>query len=368
MVSGSYLEIDLPAVEHNVRELRRELGGGTALIPVLKGNAYGLGATALARFFGSFGFIDTFAVSQVQEGLQLRQAGIEQQILVMSLPLDTQLRAAAEAGLTLTLGSFRQFPIMRELARELGRRISVSLKLDTGLHRIGFLPEEAERLCSCLKEAADWIEIRDSFSHFSEAGSEKTALEEERFRRYLDCLRAAGIQPGMCHIASSATVESGDGCSFDAVRIGRRLLMDAPLEPDGRIREAVSLRSFVTDIRTRRADEPLSYGGTVKLDRDTRVGVLSIGYGDGLEPALAQVRAPVLVHGRRARLLACCMDQSLIDLGEIPCETGDEVTLFGHDGEGGFLSAQEFAGMIGCEGCDLTVRLTPRVERIYRRD
>ena len=103
------------------------------------------------------------------------------------------------------------------------------------------------------------------------------------------------------------------------------------------------------------------------LDRDTRIGIISIGYGDGLDPALADVQAPVLVHGLRAPLLSCCMDQSLVDLGEIPASPGDPVTLFGPDEQGVFLSAQEVAGMIGCEGVDLTARLTPRVERVYLR-
>ena len=101
------------------------------------------------------------------------------------------------------------------------------------------------------------------------------------------------------------------------------------------------------------------------LGADTRVGVLSIGYGDGLDPALARAQAPVLVNGQRAKLLACCMDQSFVDLGEIPCEPGDEATLFGHDRNGVLLPAQEVLGLIGCEGCDQTVRLTDRVERVY---
>ena len=97
----------------------------------------------------------------------------------------------------------------------------------------------------------------------------------------------------------------------------------------------------------------------------TRIGILSVGYGDGLDPALAAARAPVLVNGQRAVLLACCMDQSIIDLRDIPCQAGDEVTLFGHDRNGTFLSAQEVMAFIGAEGCDLTARLTDRVARVY---
>ena len=127
----------------------------------------------------------------------------------------------------------------------------------------------------------------------------------------------------------------------------------------------MSFRAYIADVRERRKGESLAYGGKLRLEKDTRVGVLSIGYGDGLDPALAQRQTPVLVNGQRARLLACCMDQSFLDLGEIPCEAGDEVTLFGYDRNGVLLPAQEVMSRIGCEGCDQTVRLTDRVERIY---
>ena len=152
---------------------------------------------------------------------------------------------------------------------------------------------------------------------------------------------------------------------FDAVRAGRRLVLDNPDRPTGTIREAVSFRAWLTDVRERRAGDTLGYDRRTILEKDTRVGVLSIGYGDGYDPALFAAHAPVLIRGRRARLLACCMDQSFVDLEDLDAEAGDEVTLFGYDGEGKLLPAQEVAGLIGCEGCDLTARLTDRVARTY---
>ncbi len=365
MMTNSYLQIDLHALQENIEQIRRELGPGVKLIPVLKANAYGLGAVTLGCFLSDLGGIDCFAVSHVAEGIELREAGLKQQILVMSLPLDTQVDAAVEHRLLLTLGSFRQFPILREAARKAGRKIPVSLKLDTGLHRIGFLPEEADRLIAELKQAEDVIEIRDTFSHFSDHSREQMELQSGRFRNILEKLRAAGIRPGLCHMASSASLETGEDVLFDAVRAGRRLLLDNPDRPTGGIREAVSFRAWLTDVRERKAGDTLSYDGKTVLEKDTRVGVLSIGYGDGVDPALFAAHAPVLIRGRRVRLLACCMDQSFVDLEDLACEAGDEVTLFGRDGEGNLLPAQEVAALIGCEGCDLTARLTDRVARTY---
>ena len=331
MTTNSYLQINLQALQENIEQIRRELGPAVKLIPVLKANAYGLGAVTLGRFLSDLGGIDCFAVSHVAEGIELRQAGLKQQILVMSLPLDTQVEAAVEHDLLITLGSFRQFPVLREVAWKAGRKIPVSLKVDTGLHRIGFLPGEIGRLITELKQAEDVIEIRDTFSHFSDHSKEQMELQCRRFRDFRDRLLAAGIRPGLCHMASSASLETGE----DVL------------------------------VRERRAGDTLSYDRKTILEKDTRVGVLSIGYGDGLDPALFAAHAPVLIRGRRARLLACCMDQSFVDLGDLPCEAGDEVTLFGHDGEGNLLPAQEVAALIGCEGCDLTARLTPRVARVY---
>ena len=365
ITSNSYLQIDLQAIKENIEQIGREIGPEVKLIPVLKANAYGLGAVTLGRFLSDLGGIDCFAVSHVAEGIELREAGLKQQILVMSLPLDPQVEAAVEHGLLLTLGSFRQFPILREAARKAGRTLPVSLKLDTGLHRIGFLPEEADRLITELKQAEDVIEIRDTFSHFSDHSREQMERQSRCFRDYLEKLHAAGIGTGLCHMASSASLETGENVLFDAVRAGRRLVLDNPDRPTGTIREAVSFRAWLTDVRERRAGDTLGYDGRTVLEKDTRVGVLSIGYGDGYDPALFTAHAPVLIRGRRVRLLNCCMDQSFVDLGDLDAEAGDEVTLFGYDREGKLLPAQEVAGLIGCEGCDLTARLTDRVARVF---
>ena len=191
------------------------------------------------------------------------------------------------------------------------------------------------------------------------------ARQNDCFASGLKKMILAGIDPGIRHISSSGSIEASGNYLYDAVRIGRALTLDNPVNPTGMIREAVSFRAYLTDVRNRKAGDTLAYGGKTALTKNTRVGVLSIGYGDGLDPALSKVHAPVLVRGQRAALIASCMDQSFVDLGEIDASPGDEVTVFGYDREGNFLSAQEVAGLLGVEGCDLTTELTQRVERIY---
>ena len=309
MKANSVLQVDCCAIKQNIVRIRQEIGPNTKLIPVLKGDAYGLGACALAQLCDLIGGIDTFAVSQISEGVELREAGIKQQILVMSLPLDFQLEEAIASDLVLTLGSFRQFPLLEDLSRKFRKKIPVSLKLDTGLHRIGFLPEETEKLCSALQDAREYLTIVGTFSHFSDTRKEKMKEQAACFDTFLCALREKGIDPGLCHISSSASIEASRDYLYDAVRIGRRLMLDAPNHPAGEIREAVSFHAYLADVKQRKAGEHLAYNERVTLQKDTRVGVLSIGYGDGLDPALADAHVPVLINGKRAVLLALSISE-----------------------------------------------------------
>ncbi|MBR1456496.1 MAG: alanine racemase [Oscillospiraceae bacterium] len=365
MLNNSYLLLDTDALAANARALQEEMRGAK-LVPVLKDDAYGLGAAAAARSLMTCG-IDTFAVSHVSEGLSLREAGIGATIWVMSIPLDFQVDAAAAADLTLTLGSFRQFEVLKAASQRAGKPLPIQLKLDTGLNRIGFLPEELPALAEHMRLSAPYLRCTGSFSHFADNCS--THMDEQfmLFQRMTEQLRALGVEPGLRHISSSASLEAAPAYNLDAVRVGRRLYMDSPTAPTGRIREVATLRAFLTDIRERKAGDTLSYAAAYRLPENATVGVLSVGYGDGLSLDLFERHAPVLVRGRRAKLLACCMDQSFVDLTGIPCQAGDEVTFFGYAEDGAYLSSQEVAGLIGAnEGCALTTALTARVARVVK--
>ena len=366
MKANSYLEINLETILENTLEIKKEIGEKTKLIPVLKSNAYGLGAVSIAKMLVENCAIDMISVSHAAEGVELREAGITCQIMTMSIPLDWQVREEAEFGLIIPFGSFRQFEVLKKTALELHRKVEVQIKLDTGLHRIGFTEDEIEQLCRLLLNYRDYIEIVGTFSHFYDDSPENMKRQAVCFQTDIEKIRRCGINPGICHISSSSSIEASDLYHFDAVRIGRRLYFDNPDKPAGRIREAASFRAYLTDIRLRKAGETLGYSGEFTLKKDCEVGVLSIGYGDGLNPALAKAKAPVLINGSRATLLCTCMDQSFVDLDGIACQPGDEVTLFGYDGAGNLLSSQMIASLVGnYEGCGLTNALTPRVERLY---
>lgn len=364
---NSYLLIDRAKLRQNARTILAQLGEGCMLIPVLKDDAYGLGMVPVARALCELPEITTLAVAHVSEGLCLRAAGIDREILVMGGALPFQLEAAVDAGLTLACGHAGFLTQLADTAARLGKRAKGQIKIDTGLHRIGFEAGELDALADELRACAAHVEITGAFSHFSDAGDEALNKKEyEAFTKALAYLKSQGITIPMAHMACSASSENWPQYDMDAVRCGRRLYMDRPDKPCGGILEVASFRAFITQVKKRPAGEKLGYGGAVTLDKESMVATVGVGYGDGLNKALFTIHAPVLAGGRRCKMLCCCMDQCMIDVTGTGCKVGDEVTFFGYDAAGSFLSSQEIAALVNRdEGCGLTSALSPRVARVY---
>ena len=364
---NSVLYIDLAELRRNAERILAALEPQTTLIPVLKDDAYGLGLIELARVYAGMERVPYIAVAHVSEGLLLRRAGIQTPILVMGSPLPFQLAAAVQAELTLTVGRVGSLSEIDKIAFEKKQYASIHVKIETGLHRIGVRP--GDELAAVIDEyrAAKNVRLTGTYSHFSDGDSAgQCRLQYDRFQAALEQLSAAGIAPGLRHISASAALERNPQYTLDAVRIGRRLYMDHPTQPDGGVRELASWRTYITAINELAAGETLGYSGAYTLPRDTTVAVLGVGYGDGLDMRLPQAQAPVLIRGCECPLLCCCMDQAFADVTGLDCCVGDEVTIFGYDRAGNFLSAQAQSNRIhGNEGCGFTSALTARVARVY---
>ena len=357
---SSALYVDMNIFNKNIQTLT---GRHRRIIPVLKSDAYGLGLLPIARALAQHSGIAMLAVAQVLEGAALRNGGIEQDILVLGGTLPRQWAAAAELGLTLTVTR----PGMVDELDRLGKPVKVHLKIETGLNRNGIRPgEELSGVIEELKRSS-YVNLTGTYSHFAQAEEWDRARcmeQKAEFDRALQQLSDAGVNVGLRHMGNSAAAEWLPEAEYDAVRIGRGLYMDAQDAPVGDISEVASWRASIVGLRYLPAGSRLGYGRGILLERDTRVAMVNVGYGDGLNHQVA-AGGPALVEGQTAHFLGCCMDQSFLDVGQIPCQVGSEVTLFGYDSQGNHLPSQEVARLCNDEGCGLTAALGSRVERIY---
>ena len=370
ILNNSALFVDRTVLRENIAAIESTLSSGTRIIPVLKGDAYGLGMAALAETLSPLPAVYGFAVAHAWEGIRLRHGGVTKDILLLGQPALSAVSAAAEADLTFTLGRLGLAERLAEESRRLGRRVKVQLKVDTGLHRLGVLPgEELAALLAEVRNTGETLALLGVYSHFADtADAAQCRAQYELYLRSLDQAERAGFSVGLRHICDSAGSEAYPEYHLDAVRLGRRLIMDNPVRPAGNIRDVASWRTTVTSVHGRCAGEKLGYGGSCTLRRDSRIAVIGVGYGDGLIPAWAERQAPVLIRGRRCPVLACCMDQAMVDVTDLDgtVGAGEEATLLGYDGFGNLLAAQEIAALTGAnEGCGITTAIPGRVARVY---
>ena len=367
---NSYLLVDLDRMCQNVEVILRELPQGVQLIPVLKDDAYGLGLVPVATTLLEFPKIRTMAVAHVSEGIALRRAGISRKIdiLVMGGIPNRMIRPAVDYGLTVAVGRLGLAHDLAQQAAAQGTTARIQVKIETGLHRTGLLP--GEELALFLQEYSRCqrlLEVTGAFTHFAYlSDKQRTPKQFEDYLAGPVQLEEGGVTLPMCHISASAATELYPQYHLNAVRIGRRLNWDHPNLPKKNIQETATWRTFVTNIRHLNKGEFVGYNGAYRVERDTAVATIGVGYGDGLNPEIVQKHGPVLVCGQKVPLLACCMDQAMIDVTGLPCHVDDEVTLFGWDRKGHFISSQEISKLAGDnEGCGLTSALTSRVARIY---
>jgi alanine racemase len=361
-------EVDLDAIRHNTRAL---LPNGAELMAVVKANGYGHGAVPVARAALEAG-ATWLGVALVEEGMDLRDAGIDAPILVLTEFPPGSEPAALACGLTPTLYTREGLRRLSAAARDdwPGARV-VHVKVDTGMHRVGVQPDEAAAFVRTAIEHGCTVE--GLWTHL--ATSEEVAnpfMDEqlERFRRVIEQVRDAGLpRPRYLHAANTGGVLAGSAAHHDLVRVGIGLYGIAP-GPDAaewtaeQLRPALTWRSRVAMTKRLPRGERLSYGRRYRLERASTVATVPVGYADGYSRLLAG-NASVLIGGRRMPVAgAVTMDQILVDCGDGPVEPGDEVVLLGAQG-GERIAAEEVAGWMGTIGYEVVCRIGERVPRIH---
>ena len=322
-------EIDLEAIRHNVRRLRRDLRGGVVLCAVVKANGYGHGAVPAARAALEAGAA-WLGVAAVAEAQELRAAGFTTPILVFGPMTGTELEAAVAAGADVVVWSA---PFLTS-ARRLGARVHV--KFDSGMGRLGVGAKETRALCAGAAQDGLLVGL---MSHFATADEADTTFFEEQLRRFTALAgELAALYPGLlCHTANSAAALRGPRAHFGMVRTGIAMYGLAPSNDDpfkDDLRPAMKLCSYVAGVRVAAPGDSVGYGRRFIADAPTRIGIVPIGYADGVSRLLTN-RGDVLVAGRRCRITGTIsMDQLTVRLPGDWGRPGDEVVLFGAAGDG----------------------------------
>ena len=356
--------IDLDAVRHNVRSMLPERAG---VLAVVKANGYGHGAVPVARA-ALDGGAAWLGVALVEEGIALRDDGIDASILVLTEFPPGSERDALAAGLTPSL--YTPGALERLAAAASGREVGVHVKVDTGMHRVGLPPEDALPFLGAVEGAG--LRVEGLWTHFAKSEDLTdpfTSAQLERFSEVLDAVRSAGFRP-LVHAANSAAAMSRPDTHFDLVRLGLAVYGLSP-GPDLRdrakalaLRPAMSWRSAVTMVKRVAAGERISYGQRYRLERDSTIATVPVGYADGYGRR-ASAKAHVLIRGHRYPVAGMItMDHLMVDLGDDPVETGDEVMLVGRQG-GLEVTADDLAAWIGTTNYEIVCGVSERVPREY---
>jgi alanine racemase len=357
------VEVDLEAVRHNVRRLKPP---GAELMAVVKADAYGHGDVHVARAALEAG-ATRLGIALVEEGIGLRESGIEAPILVLSEVPRGAERDALASGLTPTVYTRAGLDALANAAKARAAPVGVHVKLDTGMHRVGLWPpEDAPAFCRAVLDAG--LRLEGVWTHFATAEADEPTTREQlaRLLAAVEALKAEGIAPGLIHAANSAATILYPESHLDLVRPGGALygLAAGPGLAEG-LRPAMTLRSAVTLAKRLTAGERLSYGHRSTLERDAWVATVPVGYEDGY-PRLLSSRAEVLIGGRRHRVAGTVtMDQLLVDCGDLEPREGDEVVLLGAQGDER-ITAEELADLIGTIGYEIATAISERVPREYR--
>lgn len=368
-----YAAINLDGVAYNCMQMKQTLPEDTRMVIVVKADGYGHGAVPIARTVEPYDYVWGFGVATVEEGIELRKAGIYKPVLLLGSTFPEQYMDVVKHDLRPTIFQLSMARALSETAQSLGKTAFVHIAVDTGMSRIG-VADERESIGVILDIASQkGIEIEGIFSHFARADEEDRTFayaQLERFRHFLEEVRDAGIEPGLCHISNSAGIMGMEGAHMDLVRAGISIY---GLYPSTEIDYSLSLvpvmelKSHITYIKTVKKGTQISYGGTYTASSEMRIATIPVGYGDGYPRSLSG-KGYVLIRGHRAPILGrICMDQFMVDVTGIPDAAElDLVTLLGLD-EGESLTMEYLGELSGRFYYEFACGINKRVPRVYKR-
>ena len=364
-IHETMLEVDLDAVVHNFNFYKSQLNPNVKLVCMVKANGYGAGASEIAKTL-QYHRCDYLAVAIAGEGVSLRNEGISLPIIVLN-PEKNGFDELLTNDLEPEVYNFR---ILEAFIKESERRgvtnYPIHLKIDTGMHRLGFQYEDIEKLISTLKDQKG-LKVHSIFSHLSASESwifdDFTHKQISSFRNAADIIEKELNYPVSKHILNSAGIERFHDYEWDMARLGIGLYGISPSELKG-LRNVSTLKSTILQIKNIPQEESIGYGRKEILDHDARIATIRFGYADGLDRKFGNRLGKVLINGEYAPIVGnVCMDLTMVDVTDISAEEGDIAILFGEN-----LTVTELADSIGTIPYEILTSVSPRVKRVYVKE
>lgn len=362
----AWTEVNLSRVENNFKQLKKVLSPQTNVMAVVKADAYGHGATLVAKTLEASG-VNMFGIASVDEGIQLRSADIHAPILVLGPTPSWAIRSAVENNLEITIFTENHLKDCIHFAARLERNINVHIKVDTGMNRIGISYKEASSFINRVQESPG-ITVKGVFSHLACAEKPKeTDIQVERWNKVLSELDRI---PECLHFANSAGVLANHNIHYSMVRVGLQLYGLQPDLPGGvspiPLQQVLSLKGRINHIHTVTEGEGISYGYSYRVNKaEMKVATIPIGYADGVSRRLSN-QIVGCINGQKVNQIGnITMDQMMFDITDVPAvEVGDIILLLGED-EACSISIDEWAASLGTINYEIPCMLRVRLPRIY---
>jgi alanine racemase len=353
-------------LRHNLALIRQAIGS-TKIMAVVKAFAYGHGDVEIAGTACDAG-CEYLGVAFVEEGIRLRQAGIDVPILVFGAQLPPYLKMAVDYNLDLTVTSLEQLAYLKNLSSGNSKKIAVHLKIDTGMNRLGFPSGQFEEAYRMIGNHKRFL-LAGIYSHLSTADErDQTYLNWQiaRFSEIQAFVKANGKEDVLFHLANSAAIMKKPESYFDMVRPGIMIYGQPPspdFDLDWDLKPVLSLRSKLGLIKFIRKNEPISYGRRYYTKTDSYIGVVPVGYADGLNRGLTN-KADVIINNRKYPLVGTvCMDMIMVNLGKVlECKTGDEVIIYG-ESEDQQITIRDISKELHTIPYEITCSISARVPR-----
>lgn len=365
----AWIEIDLNSLAHNVKEIKALLAPQTSLMAVVKADAYGHGAEIVAKTVLKHG-ADWLAVATITEGIELRQANIDCEILILgAINSPEEIIEIAQWRLQPTICNSQQALLFSNTLSQLKTTLPVHLKLDTGMSRLGTNWQNSTEFVKLVKQLPN-LEVTSIYSHLATADDRDSTivkLQQQRFDRAIANLKAEGIVPPCLHLANSAGFLSDRSLHYDLARVGLALygLYPAPhLQEKIELRSVLQVKARITQVKTIPPGTGVSYGHQYISDRNIKIAVVSIGYADGVVRNLSN-KLQVIIRGQLVpQIGTITMDQLMLDVSEIAdLQPGEIVTLLGKDGDK-TITADHWATSLNTISWEILCGFKDRLPRI----